>query len=859
MSTVRRAIASTAVCLIKNAFAGEYSPGSHLRVAGFQRDEVSEMVALLTGWAPWEGHTANLLVTTKEPWEGLPSAAIVMSGEVTATGLRNRTEPVVYFEQDAYADRQGLKKVWRITDRDVLEADCPTGTARGLLEGELWRQTRADPIPEVLSTVFDQVWSSFAPKKGEIDVRTWARFVDEVCRAVPSVVTTQEAWNKVGELLRVLQIFPDDLLVEASPTERSRRLRRNWRSSRFVTESADEAALDELRERLEAVTLEEPSGDATPPTLAAQLKERFKRLLGSSRDPERLGLWFRYWEQIENRKSKKKGLGQQVADQITRRAPERRDELDALDVIEGLDAREQEAAIRFLEAVPPTTRPPLSSLLTPALLRAVMKVADPSQKVTKQPLLKILREVQQMVQERLAEKSEPGQIRLERMARGTSSQVADEASAALFAFVYGPTLRSIEDNVKGGPITFACDKELTDAAAFEAIRARLDKEDVRDDDEVEELGWDPIRLQLRWTDDTAGRVSFEWRARDLPGLAMLARVVSKPDMGMWTGAEGHSFDDWVEGAFDQGSLDGETASSEIAKELPSAWTSRTNYLSAIAERGLVPEDLDLYVRDWAEALDHLRCNHRPEGNPDPLVSEFLRLDTWDGHDGSLAILAHHPLRLRWIAAHLREMQTLITRSLRGALKLNVVNEGIFFDRLERASPRAHPPVLVLDQQQYVAVRESDWHEIFHVARDTKGLRRDWLAELDDHAIDSAAELIGKYVEAYPHKADGLHLLTLVRPGSSGSIVRALKAVRSALSKLGGKRLELVLSVFAPVEELIRFERALQVFDSDDRRAESEFPAIRVQWHQWDSDQDVLPDLGPVSSDIDVALIRVQLT
>lgn len=846
MSKLTRAIATVAVDRAKKAFPDNAGRGAMVRLGGFDRNEILEMVRLLMGWRPWPSKEVRLAVTTKFPWEGLPSG-IAVDVEHTATGFRNSDEPVILFEVEGYSDRQGLGRVFRICDSDLLSGrwgdECRSHLAR-----ELWTSRHQRELPEIVLDALERVWGGFKEgNKTPADLRSWATYIDGVFSVIGSngVVDSRGVWRGVGEQLPLLHLFPDDLLAcdSVSQTERTRRIARNVRSSKLVA-TIEEAQVDDYRSRVESVVfLEADMSESAPDTVGA-LKSGFRSVLGCVLEPSLKGLQYRYWQQIESSRSRRKGLGHLVRDEIENSAPNRLPEFDALDVLSGLNGRDQESAARLAEAAPEGDDLPLVLVLPLPVQKAVRKLADRTQSVSSRPLGTLLREFHEFVSG--YDGDAPRILKLERARR--TSQEDHELSTALFAFLFGHALKEVQERVRGERVSLAVEHALVDTASIGRLwcyQNSKGEEELEDEGQEDAPSWESLRLQLSWADDTSGGVSFEWRPKENPGSVMLALLVRHPEMYRWQGKEGEDFEHWLRSSLESVDLldTGEDLDGDGVLGL---WRSaRKRSLVEIADVGLVPGVLASYVDVWHETLRGLRMDNCPDGNPDQTVEAFLGFDTWMGCGNDVAVLATHPIKMRWIGLHIEQMIARLVDALRGSLLLNPVNEELFFDWIDSVSPRAHPPAIVVDGRVFLAIQEYGWHEVFRLARDRQGLRSDWLAGLDDESVDAAVGAIETYVKAYPHKVDGLHLLTFIRSGGRSVVIRILRAIRAISSGLGGRSLELVLTLFAPAEEFAALERALQEFDDDDRRGMSEFPAIRVVWHQWEPIDLRLPDLSCV--------------
>ncbi len=108
-----------------------------------------------------------------------------------------------------------------------------------------------------------------------------------------------------------------------------------------------------------------------------------------------------------------------------------------------------------------------------------------------------------------------------------------------------------------------------------------------------------------------------------------------------------------------------------------------------------------------------------------------------------AMSAAHPLRLRWLAEHLRRFRGYLQAALEGAFRLNPENEAIYFDWLRKVSPHRQPPVLVTDADRVMAaVREYGLHEEFSQVR-TGGASEAWIGAVDEGAVEELTTTVAK--------------------------------------------------------------------------------------------------------------------
>ncbi|TNE90352.1 MAG: hypothetical protein EP330_08530 [Deltaproteobacteria bacterium] len=833
------AIAGVAAARVRDLFA-EGSAGAMLRVRGLDKEEITALVEKLEGWSPTAGGSLlQIVVTTTQAWPGLPSKC-VLPPDASSTTFRNSSDPVLFVEYEEYSDAQGLRNVRAITDRELISESAGRRRLTSGLRGGLGESSILDQALERVFRAFRQAGNRATPP-----MRRWTALVAEVCRVLASAraLDSQSVWTAVGDGLWAGGLFPDTRLPAANETERDRWLRRNVDQVARLTANSRGRDLDELYEKVQSVQFTELDGSETPEARASELRREFSEIIRADRRHTFEKVELRYWEQVEARQTDRKGLGDRVREQIAAADPDREFELPE-ELIDGLNAGDAESAVEFLDLEPAegqTQR--LSMLLDPKLRGRLEKVADPPQRATRAPLRKLLAELYSVVSD---EDEELGGLLLERRQRKTD----DDLSAALFAWVYGPTLRRVSEATADRAVSLLVNDELLDTSALAKFIEQAESGKVADSLEP---NWADLRLQVRLEGKKSPLVSFEWRPREIPGLLALARQVWRADAAVWSGPEESNYDDWVRSAFEAAPLrDGTQAGSDGLK----AWADiRTDHLLALRS-GLDGSAMLHYASRFESELGRVREEHVPQGVRDEVVGELLRLDTFRSDDGSeVVMLATHPIRQRWVGTHFAEMERLLRDCLEGSLRLNPINDGaLFFDHIEKVSPHAQPPVLVNGDEQLLAVREQDWAEHFEVLQDQKASRKEWLAGLDDGAIDEVADVVARYVAAYPHKVDGLHLLFIVRRRGARSLERLVARVRKLLKKSLGEDATIRLSLVVEPLEVREVERVLQQFDSSDKRNSSDFPELDVRLHEWDVETHTSPPLDEISSEVDIVVV-----
>jgi len=823
----------------------EVESGSPMvRVTCLRPDEV---VALVDVLRPWKENAALgevvVAVTATKEWPGLRPEDVVPRAGVNPTNLRNQKGVgVVLIEGDPYSDGQSWQKVLPISDGNLL----PTQEARA----ELVTHLLGRKPPELLIGALEAVFGATSPQRdGGGDDRDWVRLVTAVCSSLASndVIDEGAAWAAIGVALPETWLFPDDGLQELSPTDLKRRLRRNCADSHRLLYGADDTWRDGLQERARDVEFLDASGETE--SNQAAIRDRIVALLGSGGGAQLRETAFRHWLQVVDSKVEKKGLGTAIREHIRDTHPERVPDYDALDVADEIDAGSADAAQALLDDTQDDdATQPLVGLATKRQVTALERMANPRAPLTETPLAEILSVVAEMVGERAAIADDGEGVTAAALELGIRRETEDaEHSRGIFAWLFGPTLAAVAKQLDGGPLTLGVVPELLEVAALEDFE--LDKE--LDDDADDEGRFGRLELKMSWSDGTGNEHRVDWNPSDTPGLVALWRLAARPDVVRWQPSSTIEFDAWIDSAMRRSPMVGGATVPESAPDIAQRWwEERAAVLRGLAESGLSAATLENYADAYGQVLQELRNEYVPMGTGRVEVASVLETDLFIADDWA-AILATHPLRLRWVASYLSGLSRYLLQAFEGELNTNPVNPDLFFDHLMEVSPQAQPPVAVVGEKLFVSVREQDWHEQLAPLKDAMGERRDWLADLDDGAIDDVADTIGRYLDAYPHKADGLHVLYIVRRHGARGLHRLVKNV---LGRIGTTGATLVLTLFVDVDEVREVEEVLQEFDDPDHRAESDRPPVQATLHRWDDPQSGLPEVRGLAPLVDVAVV-----
>ena len=769
-------------------------------------------------------------VGTSESIEGIPADYLLEVGE-QLTAWRNVTgegASVLLFDWGVPPDAQGLTAVNRL-DGSVLLNGPDQDRRFETFTREAWTEVGGDgTVPTLLEAFQQRVWHAVSESEEDSrSLRRLARYLVESTAVVArsTVHTIDVIQGAVSSALPSLGLFPDsELFVSDSALEA--RIKKNVRVSSLRQPSGSFQSDEDLLGRIDAAELTAPRLERVRLS-AEDAKTHMRDLVMSRRAAEdsQNALDLPLWLELFEKRSAKVGLGLQIREAIERADRGRLDEFDALLVEENLDRSDQEAAERFLFAEPPVDVETLADLLPKPLRRRAEKIAFPDSLVVPDPLRALLRELTYFDEE------EAGTVTV----RVEGSLETGAWTRWLFAFLFGKSLKLVQGSI-GLRLGLEVEASLLDCTAPE----------LPPDDEPFDPAdaWAPLRIVVEMQGGAQRR--FRWDPFATPGQIAVAALLN----GFAT-MPGEVYEGTFDGFLDQftdprdwqrgvvGAPDG-----PFAAEL---FELRRRHFAQFVE-GVDAELISSYVDEWDQVMSRARAQLVPANAPDADLSDVVLSDVVRLAEHRLATLATHPLRLRWLARHYAQLTSLISKALTDGLKLNPENSDLFFDTIERVSPHGTPAVVVGPSQTVaIPVRESAGHEEYAPVRQGGNESRDWLAAVDETAIEEMVRVITDYLSTYPQKLDGLSVLLLDRNGDPVLPVRVAKRVRAKNPKL---RLDLV--VLAPRET---HHGIIQAFDSEfadsDVTEERFLPDVQLVLKPWSSDRTA--DLSGLEDSIDIAL------
>lgn len=803
-------------------------PRPALRATNFSPDEVVAIVAEIERLRREEGdYGLQVKVGTDSPVEGILKSYLLGSGE-TLTYWRNAHVPAILLVDWAVqGDEEGLAAVNRLDDVSILgELSEEVLDQRLQLVADIaWFQSGGSGRPPgTLVTALETVRTSLVA----MSLRRWTSFVAASCEvALTAPLLTPDALQRaVGASLDHLELFPDPELFGSESPARTR-LTRNVNVTDLRKPGGAAVTEDDVLALIDACEFDSATAerlDLAEPQLREVMKGYVQGRGRASRSRLDLSVWL---ELFENR-SAPAGLGQQIREELERTSQDRVDEFNALDLEAALDHSEQEAAEALLRAEPPAGSRPIMDVISSRLRRRVEKLAFPDARLEMDPLRALLHVIH------VLDEGLDGPVVL------SLDQAPEEGpwSRWLFALIYGATLSEVCEATAEERLALTVDDRLTG----------LERPDMPAADDVFESGkeWAPLRLTVTMPD--AAKRSFKWDPLSSPGVIALGALVESgsPVPGWPVEEDLESFFGRLQDPRSWANL---RANDVILGDIPARMRGLHEAQASVwCREGLASQSLEQYLGEWELLLAEARVSLVPSAAPNADLEAVVLLNVLQLPEGRLLMVATHPLRLRWVARHLRRMSQYLKHALSVGLKLNAENSDLFFEWLDRVSPHGTPPLAVGPNETVaIAARESAWHEEYVPISQNGNERRDWLAAVDDAAIEELVKVVGSYLDTYPYKMDGLSVLLLDRDGSARLPLRFATRLRS---QRPGVRLQLHV-----LAEASRHHDIVRAFDTEfadlDLTEERLLPDVQLVLRAWEPDTD--PELDSLRDRIDVAL------
>lgn len=861
-------IANTTFQVINSAFSrNPTSEHQCFRVKNLQQEELCELVRLWDLHVPGSPMASVRLVVARD--EGIehriPAVHIAEQGLSITYYRNNNNSGLVYLETKVQSDEQGLQNLFTLRDSNFLDGsfDDYAGVEGGIPELMLknaWEEVsgRESRIPTLLKERALQVIKLVHPDIEPVPVRKFASFASEVCRLWSNSDLAKDesvADRLIGECFHQLEMFPDPCWRQSDVDTRiKRRLELNARHAELIA-GGSELDPEDVTRLADSAQFVDEAGNQLEPLRREQYAALCKKYATAPSDVLRRDIPYTIFEQLFQKDSAGLKLGDRVRTEIDNVAPSRLAELDASDVIQGLNSKLQADAERLLSMLAAEGLKPLIELLTTRTRKAVERVAAPPAARFSNPIIQLVRVIRQL--QILNEGIRPAKIHVE----CADNEARSSATRGLFAFIYGPTLKSLIDETRGvpGACELSVDPSLIDQSEVPGL-----VEERESDNETEQMqgpiSWTTLALSVSVTDEAGKLIEclerVEWAPENLSFLALFWLLVVAEDSPAWNSIgelripDAGVSEDWLN-AFvqrDKSLRVIEPGDSSVVHGFDSIIDEllfqRHRLREALRKSGLSIEALNDFTDAWQGVITSVLVDHVPDGTRPRVLEAVLGLDmvAFGGEDRRL-MLPTQAVRMRWLASYLQRCLKLASSCMTGVASFSVTDGDQYLDWLETLSPHESPPTAMGKSGEILHARsEVAWFEEFapltRVSADVS---------VDQHALKSIAARIQDYLDAHPFKRDGLSLLLLL-PSSDVVPAQLIELVTKGYSDL-----RLSLTVAAPKMRWEKIARLVEALPSEERKSGSGrlFPARDLAFIEFDSGADLAAALDGQSFDISV--------
>ncbi|UTP40558.1 FtsK/SpoIIIE domain-containing protein [Phenylobacterium sp. LH3H17] len=726
--------------------------------------------------------------------------------EKSITWYRNNNPTgLLYLQTKVESDEQGLESMFTVQDRNYLDGSLQTvgfAPERRIVELAWAAVNGSDaPPPRRLAERVSEVRLRLDENGVGSGVRAFAAFALGVSAEIRTLTTgaVDHATldRGVGLALPLLNLLPDE--DWASDRDVSRRLLLNHRLADHMNPSGVDQDPEVLKALIRAAVFNDPAGTPLPEDDNRAWRAVCERYVDQPLEEHRRSTPFWVYRQVFA-KAAVMGvpLGDRAREELAATAPDRVGEFDELNVRDGLNLRDAESARRLVEAAPSPDAPeagPLVDRLLAATQKLLRRLAYPRAREFRDPFTRII----EMVRNAGAPEELEG-AELEVMCGRLVE--ADGPSVDLFAFLYGSTLTEIGAMAATGStgLVLRIEERLLTPGRPPPLRTVLGEDELSDDhpgvsgpDAPVEWPGVPIELRL-WKGDGPGRVlideatNLRWRPEDIEWLAfgwLMIAAEDAPANEPFLSSSTSDFAQIVAHAIERTTPLAELivarplqASVSCDPTLLALRTARASFIAEAASGGLASSGIEAYAETWELLLHEVRQSFVPNGVLDERLHAAAAQDVVHCEPQSRALmLMSHPLRLRWLARHLRELARVCSEALALSLRLNSVNEGHYLENLELLSAHGQPPLLANSARTLlVPVSEHGLAEVYAAIKQEGQTTTAWRAEVDEVALRDVARQLTEYLRAHPHKSDGVSLLLVLPAGGSvpGELVRRVR-------------------------------------------------------------------------------------
>jgi S-DNA-T family DNA segregation ATPase FtsK/SpoIIIE len=789
----------------------------------------------------------------------------------TVVNRNNNEKGMVYVETESGSSAQSMASIYSLSDRNFLDGsfdDDDSTVAQRIIENTWSVACGPESGPTALvSDRITDVLGHLHPQPLSISVRMFTAFAVAVVKeyvATGGNLDPAEVDQIVGRSLVELGLFPDENWRSGGTAGRiARSLELNSLRAELASSSTSDLDIDKMLEQVQCTTFKDIDGTEYPKPVQVEWRKLCSDYLEGPNRLTREKIPYRIFEQLFAKDVKGLQLGDRIENELEQSHPDRLAEYYELGVQGGLNKRQQEDAVKFLESQPSDEiLRPLSNLLSPQTLRMVERAARPNPERFTNPLIKIA-EIAQIFLARNKRTSDDWQL----CVKPAIGDADDPPSAGLFAFIYGTTISSVITDSRLDPsgIELLVDPRLTEVRPPPKL---IDESQDQDEEDEEGEGaqgivWAPLPIEFSLiSSSTKEQIDvengFEWLPEAPERTALLWLLLAADDAHKCDRPlrlpEGETLDAWISQVASRSipitsAASGSFPPSVVANPVIQKFQTINEELRKEAKMkglgsGLLQDSFD----HWEETLIQAKNEFIPDGLIDERIKAILGMNCLelDGA-GRVLMFPSHPFRLHWLGAYLARSETLAIKALAGELPLNRQNSSFYLDWIATLSPHQQPAVTCNPVGSLIlASGELGWGEEFAPLEDAAAVVQE--SSVDPSATAEIAAQVTSYLEAHPYKRDGLSLLVVLTTGAKFPS-DLVKAIRSG----DWRSTSINIHILSPRQTWESVSNHFEAMPGENRMSSNRslFPPIQISFYDLHSTENLHETLDGVSCDIAV--------
>ena len=741
----------------------------------------------------------------------------------TITFARNDQElrKLIYLETAEGSDAQSTKDFFTIRDSDLLTDSINVeglNVVESLIDHSTDEAGSMSPATGILADEINLILRHFRHEKIVVSTSNFVAFVyacasDLVKSASPmDVFSIREL---IGRNLFHADLFGDEFWA-AKENQIGPRLKNNRLARDLAKSDTQELDVDKIIEHAARVVFTDEDGTEYEDADQIYWRDLCISYLSAPTFSHRSKIPFFIFNQLFKQKITGIKLGEQVRLEIEIADSTRIPEFLSLNVEEGLNANQPDAAQDFLDAEPDNIdQSLLKDLLESRTRKRIERLLTPKAQIFFNPLLQISKTLAMLVADGGTQSDVELKISLHEESYRTSPVLG------MFNFMFGRLLVDLANHsaTVNSLVTLTVSDEL-------AVQHEFPEKPEDSDDEDWALEWSPLvfRFELfSGPEDDRQPLRTEY-------FSWLPDAEDRQYLFLWWGlVKCQKFrdsllhlqfpEDLDHEKFRESCLVGLRLPSEVTgeklvsgsicpNEISEFEDERKSFLEDLATNGIHHDQLSGYVDYVRGKANSIRASCVPKDKWLEEPYQLLASDQITTADHSACfVLPSNAVKARWISEYLKNSFDTTKSSLNLEIPLNSENSDLYFSWIEDHSGSQQPATTV-DSKGFLfeSFAQRGWGEVMIPVNQNSdhGLVN---VETPDAILEEITAKVRQYLNHHPHKIDGLNL-TLVTRLDAAFASRLVAKVRQ-------KEFAALCITVNLVTRSENFSRAMKEFDGID--------------------------------------------